>query len=298
VALAENYEHNTEAFHDYLAHLAPQGRLVVQVHDAAEALKTVFMALGALQQRGIGGPAALQHVVLLQRDPGMLEAPDTIHYPMLLLKNTPYTPVESRQQARLAQEAHVTPLFIPHALTTGFLDTLIQSAAALSFNALPMMWRPATDDRPFFYETETFPASLSWLLSVTVLLLLGLHLWHYRRQQPRTTLTTVSTGWLAFFAGTGCAALLAQVALVQRSVLVLGTPHSLWSSYSFRCSVVGEWGAWPVRHCAIAPCGGCSRGVALCWDCSSACTLSPSPVCWPGSNSMPCWRALWRRWGC
>lgn len=224
VALAENYVLTTEAFQDYLAHLAPQGRLVVQVHDAAEALKTVFMALGALQQRGIGGPAALQHVALLQRDPGMLEAPDTIRYPVLLLKNTPYTPAESRQQAHLAQEAHVTPLFIPHAVTTGFLETLIQSAAALSFNALPMMWRPATDDRPFFYETETFPASLSWLLSVTVLLLLGLHLWHAAQQQPRATLTTVSTGWLPFFAGTGCAALLAQVALVQRSVLVLGTP--------------------------------------------------------------------------
>src|SRR5207244_8730870 len=40
VALAENYVLTTEAFQDYLAHLTPQGRLVVQVHDATEALKT------------------------------------------------------------------------------------------------------------------------------------------------------------------------------------------------------------------------------------------------------------------
>jgi protein-L-isoaspartate O-methyltransferase len=223
VALAENYVLTTEAFQDYLTHLTPQGRLVVQVHDAAEALKTVFMALGALQQRGLQGPAALQHVMVLQHDPGALEAPDTVHYPLVLLKNTPYTLAESRQQASLAQEMHLTPLFIPH-VVTGFLELLTQSVATLSFSALPMTWQPATDDRPFFYETAAFPTGIFWLLLVTVLLLLGLHLWYYARQRPGATTALASTGWLPCFAGTGCAALLAQVALVQRSMLVLGAP--------------------------------------------------------------------------
>lgn len=224
MALAENYVLTTEAFQDYLTHLTPQGRLVVQVHDMAEALKTVFMALGALQQRGTGGSAALQHVIVLQHDPGTLEAPDTVHYPLVLLKNTPYTLAESHQQASLVQEMHVTPLFIPHVVTTGLLETLTQSLATLSLSVLPMAWQPATDDRPFFYETDAFPSGVSWLLLLTLLLLLGLHLWHATRQWSGAPTRTVSTGWLPFFAGTGCAALLAQVALVQRSMLVLGAP--------------------------------------------------------------------------
>ena len=224
VALAENYVLTTEAFQDYLARLTPQGRLVVQVHDAVEALKTVDMALGALQQRGIGGPAALQHVVLLQHEPGRFEDPDTMHYPMVLLKNTPYTPAESRQQAILAQEMRVTPLFIPHVITTGFLETLTQPATELSFSTLPMAWRAATDDRPFFYETAPFPPGVLWLFICTLLLLLGLHLWHAVRQRPGPATATGSTRWLPCFAGTGCAALLTQVALVQRSMLILGAP--------------------------------------------------------------------------
>jgi hypothetical protein len=65
-SLAETYVLTTEAFQDYLAHLTPQGRLVIQVHDAAEMLKVVFMGLEALVRRGIAGTDALNHLLILQ----------------------------------------------------------------------------------------------------------------------------------------------------------------------------------------------------------------------------------------
>jgi hypothetical protein len=90
--------------------------------------------------------------------------------------------------------------------------------------ALGRAWRPATDNRPFFYETAADRASLTRLLLVTFLLLGGLHLWHYARQRVAHDTAAGSTAWLPFFAMTGCAALGAQVALLQRYMLVVGSP--------------------------------------------------------------------------
>lgn len=225
-ALVENYVLTTEAFQDYLSHLTPQGRLVVQVHDAAEVLKTVFMGLQALARRGLTGPEAFQHLLVLQEAPTTPDAPITIDAPLVILRNTPYTPAESREHVRMAQAMQFTPLFIPHDPTSSPLAGLLQSAAEISTwpGTLGTTLRPATDDRPFFYETGADLTSLSWVLLAALLLLLGLHLWHYVRQRGCAATASISTGWLPFFAATGCAALAAEGSLLQQYMLVLGSP--------------------------------------------------------------------------
>ena len=225
-ALVENYVLTTEAFHDYLTHLTPQGRLVVQVHDAAEVLKTVFMSLRALARRGITGSEAFHHLVILQEAPYMPDAPITIAAPLIILRNSPYTPPESHEQVSVAQAMQLTPLFIPHDPTSSPLDGLLRSAAEIPVwpGVFGIALRPATDDRPFFYETGADLTGLSWVLLAALLLLLGLHLWHYVRQRGCAAPVSGSTGWLPFFAATGCAALVVQVALLQQYMLVLGSP--------------------------------------------------------------------------
>jgi precorrin-6B methylase 2 len=226
VAMVENYVLTVEAFQDYLAHLTPQGRLVVQVHDVEEVLRAMFMGLAALARRGIPAPETLQHLLILHAAPDSLEAPTPLHPPLMILRNTPYTLTESRQQVSIAQAMQFAPLFVPHVALASPLEVLIQSAMALTTQpaALPLTLQPATDNRPFFYATDADLTGLSWLLLGALLPLLGLHLWHYARQRDDTATATASTAWLPFFAATGYAALSVQVALLQRYVLVLGSP--------------------------------------------------------------------------
>ncbi|MCZ6874650.1 MAG: hypothetical protein O7G88_14155, partial [bacterium] len=222
-ALVENYVLTTEAFQDYLDHLTPQGRLVVQVHDLAEVLKTVAMSLGALSRRGTPRSEALQHILVIQDASSTPDAPTPIDAPLVILKNTPYTPAEGHQQASMARAMHVIPLLIPHVATASPLAGLVADPS-LQLAVLGTILRPATDNRPFFYETNTDLTRLFWLLLIALLVLLGLHLWHYARHRVVDATMMASTAWLPFFAATGCAALLAQVALLQRFMLVLGSP--------------------------------------------------------------------------
>jgi precorrin-6B methylase 2 len=224
-ALVEHYVLTTEAFQDYLAHLSPQGRLVVQVHDTAEVLKTVSMAMDALAPRGIGRDEALDHLLILQETPGMGVGNTIIpiQEPLVILKNTPYTLDESQQQARKAMTMHLTPLFIPHMATDSPLIGLLQSTVNSALH-LTTTVRPATDDRPFFYETDADLASLAWMSVAVLALLLSLLLRYYTRYGRFDSTVSRAPAWLPFVAITGCAALLMQVALLQRFMLVLGSP--------------------------------------------------------------------------
>jgi len=225
-ALVENYVLTVEAFQDYLRHLTPQGRLVVQVHDLAEIVKTVWMGVEALTRSGIPRSEALHHFLILQGSPSTPANSRPIRAPLVMVKTTPYSPAESRWQASLAQIMPITPLFIPYITAVSPLGWLLQSATESppQSRALSATWRPATDNRPFFYETDAALTSLSWISMAVLLMLLGLQLGPYLR--PRSIDATVprATTWLPFFAATGCAALLAQVALLQRYQLVLGSP--------------------------------------------------------------------------
>jgi hypothetical protein len=225
-ALVENYVLTVEAFQDYVAHLTPQGRLVVQVHDAVEVLKTVSMGVEALARRGIPRSEALHHLLVLQGSPSTPGAPIPIEAPLVIVHNTPFELAESQRQARLVQSMQFTPLFIPHVTTASPLGGLLRSAVRkpLQSTVLSTIWRPATDNRPFFYETNAAPRSVPRILIAVFLIVLGLHLWPYLRQRRLEATAPSPTTWLPFFAATGCAALLAQVALLQRYLLVLGSP--------------------------------------------------------------------------
>jgi hypothetical protein len=225
-ALVENYVLTSEAFQDYLAHLTPQGRLVVQVHDVTEVLKTVFMGVTALAHRGVTRSAALQHLLILQKTPAMPDMPILVHAPLMILQNTPYSPAESHRHAARAWDMDFTTLFIPHYPAASPLADLLQDAVEISSDAgaLSTALRPATDNRPFFYETDTALEPLSWVVLTTLSLVLSLLLWHAVRQRRHRATMYISSFWLLFVAMTGCAALGIQGALLQRSLLVLGSP--------------------------------------------------------------------------
>ena len=239
--LVENYALTTEAFQDYLAHLTPQGRVMVQVHDVVEVLKTVLMSLEALARSGNTGPAALHYFLIFQEASDAQDTLLPIHAPVMILKKTPYTPAESQRQTTLMQTMQLTPLFVPHIASASPLDRLLQHMMPFfSQSRGPgIIWPPATDNRPFFYETTADMASFTWLPLATLFLLLVLHLWHYVCQRDLHATTPPSTAWLPFFAATGCAALLAQVALLQRYMLVVGSPTLIFVTLLFPLLVFG-----------------------------------------------------------
>lgn len=243
-AMMEHYVLTTEAFQDYLAHLSPQGRLVVQVHDTAEVLKTISMAMEALAPRGTSRDEALDHLLVLQETPGMADTIIPVQAPLVILKNTPYTPQESQQLVRKAATMQLTPLFIPHVAAASPLTGLLQNVVKPASDPRMATVRPATDDRPFFYETTANSASLSWASVAILLLLVGLHVRYYTRYGRLDATVSRAPPWLPFVAVTGCAALLTQVALLQRLMLVLGSPTLTLAALLFPLLFFGGMGSW------------------------------------------------------
>jgi spermidine synthase len=222
-AQAENYLLTTEAFEDYLAHLTAQGRLVIRIHDAEEMLKIVLMSVQALARRGITAAAALNHLLILQEAPDGQDTPVPLA-PLVILRPTPYTLTESQQHVSMAHTMDLLPLFIPHVADASPLAGLLQRTQTHASLPMGRVVQPATDQRPFFYETDTNLMRSAWVVLAMVLVLLSMSLWYGTRRKHGKSAAWVSPAWLPFFALIGGAGLVTQIALLQRYLVVLGSP--------------------------------------------------------------------------
>jgi spermidine synthase len=157
-SLSEDYLYTTEAFVDYLRHLAPGGMLVVHrwlQTPPSESVRTLTLALSALQRMEIENPT--EDVVALR----------SLYTALLLVKNEQFTPREIEVIKSFAQDKRFDLIYYPgmkpdevnrysileepHYYNT-FIDMLETEDRASFYAAYPFDITPPSDNRPFFFH--------------------------------------------------------------------------------------------------------------------------------------------------
>jgi SAM-dependent methyltransferase len=215
-ALSESYIFTTPAFQQYWQHLAPDGRLAIVAHQGLEGARALITAIKAMNLDGIRLQDALKHVALLMynsSDPNQATS-------LMILQKVPFTTTDVTGLQQAGQTTGMSPLFLPGSyedllkgLVSGQL-TLDQYLAGQDYNLFP-----TTDENPFFFNLNPgIPQPLIILLVIAIaavviylLLLLGV------RHKP--------TGeQLFYFGGLGLGYILIEVPLIQRTLLLVGSP--------------------------------------------------------------------------
>ncbi len=276
-SLVENYVFTLEAFRDYLAHLRPGGRLVIKAHDVMDLTRAFLTALAVLQREGRSPTEAARQLLVFQRDPLLPGDPGGVMYPLLIFRETPYSPREAEEAFTRGVAAGMFPLFVPGVHDALGIRALVQGEQSLQafVAAFPARISPTTDDSPFFYEfSRGLPSHLWWLLAgVVVFLLLVTGVAgkvEGRRIQARARWTSV-----VYFAA-------------------LGGPLCWWRSQS-SSGASSPWASprSPFRW-SSSP-SSPARGSAAIWALGSRTPVWsaawPGRVCWPASSPRPGWRS-------
>jgi spermidine synthase len=157
-SLSENYIYTTEAFTDYLNHLAPGGMLVVHrwlQTPPSESVRVLTLALSALQRMDLEHPA--EHVVALR----------SLYTALLLVKKERFTSQEIEIIKSFSQDKRFDLIYYPgirpsevnrysileepHYYNT-YLDVLETEDRASYLSSYPFDITPTSDDHPFFFH--------------------------------------------------------------------------------------------------------------------------------------------------
>ncbi len=243
--LGENYIYTQEAFKEYLAHLSPDGILVV----------SRWLQLPPTEEVRAGALA----VAALDGEPGeRLLAMRSFSTMLLLVKRTPFTPHEIALAKEFAEarrfdwvaypgmepgEANRFNVLRRDEYYAAFQQLLDRERRALFFAGYEYDITPPTDDRPFFFhffKWEQIPLALQlfgklWqpfggsgylillaLLGLSAVTSGGLILLPVVGMRRKTNLQGL--GDLLFFACLGIGYLFVEIPLIQRFVLFLDRP--------------------------------------------------------------------------
>jgi hypothetical protein len=220
-SLSENYLLTRESLSTYLTRLAPGGRLVVKVHDQAEALRAFLLALAALQDRGESTLQAAQHLLLVnggEDDHGHGGLATGVMFPALVIQRERFNSAQLDGIRTTAGQLQQKLLFVPGGQSNGLPGALATGQVTLAQvqRAVPLRLEIPTDDRPFFYESAPgLPPAVRELVVLALVVCLAVTL---LAGSPRTGFR-----WI-YFAALGTAFMLVEVGLIQRGRLFLGQP--------------------------------------------------------------------------
>lgn len=245
-ALTENNLYTTEAFHDYLTHLTPDGLLSFTrwgFHPPRESLRVVSLAMAALKGLGQNDPA--RNVAVVRENLQQLNhwgAQDTV-----LVSRNPFSASDIALIRSAAAKAHMQVVYWPGTQSpSAFKDLLTAKDPSKFYRSYPFDVRPVTDNQPFFFYTvqprdlwryalhasrasEDYKINsaipvlfavviVSILATLIILCLPPLVLGNYL-PRDRSILRA-----LLLFLFIGAGYILIQVALIQKFVLFLGHP--------------------------------------------------------------------------
>jgi hypothetical protein len=247
-ALSENTLYTTEAFVDYLSRLTEDGVLTFTrwgFDPPRESLRLVSLAIEALDRAGQRDP--WRHVMILREDSARVTeygALDTV-----LVSRQPFTDSDIGRARELLSGGPVKleALYLPGDQPSNAFSQMLSASDRRSFwESYPYAVSPVSDDRPFFFYTvqprevwdflrSARPEAADYKLNRAVPLLFGVLAISIIATAlvlalPRALLgirlpkQPGVVGFLWYFVCLGAGYILIQVALMQKFVLLLGSP--------------------------------------------------------------------------
>lgn len=244
-ALSENNLYTSDAFHDYLSHLTPDGFMAFTrwgFDPPRESLRLLTLADTALARLKPG--AQLKDHVIIVRE-GSTQgwgAKDTV-----MISREPFTAADIERTRTVAKEANIEIVYLPgDPVRNPFGEYLTSSDKAAFLERYQYDVRSLDDDRPFFFYTVQprdlmaflsqaardsadykinravpllFGLMIVSLIAVAVILVLPPLL--LKISLPKEGGTQL---FLLYFLSIGVGYILVQVTLIQKFVLFLGHP--------------------------------------------------------------------------
>jgi hypothetical protein len=185
-----------------------------------EVYRSVALATSTLRSRGITDTR--RHILVVSQPPDQPNpvGPGTIS--TLLVSPQPFSDADLARIEQTARNLNFSVLLSPtHAADTTFANLADASKLDAQLAAIPADLSPPTDNRPFFFKTNSM--LLGGLLTFVVLLTLVFILYPVAAKTELRLLTQDADLTLAF-AAIGIAFMLIEVAQLQRLVVLLGHP--------------------------------------------------------------------------
>lgn len=232
--LAENHVYTVEAFGDYLDRLDRDGWLALVLHDDASLSKALATALLVLRDRGVAAPDLARQIAVVRPPSRPGADPRAIVRPLLVVKREPFSAAESERLTAAMTTLELEPVYIPFAHEVGLIADLVTGPQAIEDFAqvAPYSIAPATDDSPFFFNTERGPPATLLVVAavatavLAVVLLIDSRRWLIRGRPPirgpNQAARRTRLGLL--FAAIGIAYIMLEIALIARAVLFIGPP--------------------------------------------------------------------------
>lgn len=207
-ALSENYIYTLEAFSKYLNLLNPGGKPGLVLHVESELKKAIATSIKALENQGLTREEAVNSIAYLNNSNGM-NSHVRISYPVLIVKNEPFSKSEAEQLKLLADESGKDILHLPY----------IQPDETLVSQDLHS-W-VVTDNSPFFYNggVNSIPVIILFIL-VTIYFIGRKSLRPYQEVLKEPTVKP----FYNYFILLGVGFMLIEIPLIQLFILYLGNP--------------------------------------------------------------------------
>ncbi|WP_245589916.1 spermine/spermidine synthase domain-containing protein [Caldanaerobius polysaccharolyticus] len=218
--LSENYLYTIEAIQDYMDHLTENGKIAFLAHDEEDLSKLAATVIRALNNKGIPIEDTPEYMAIFRQKMAQDEPGDEhIHYPMLIVKNKPFTVSESNKLKNAAAKGQNSILYIPYVVEKGPLYHISKGHLSLTGfeTGFPFNAAPATDDKPYFYNFNKGTTLVLMVILFTVLL------GSVVLFKPIVSRNSILKPAL-YFSGLGIGYMLIETPLIQKFILYLGHP--------------------------------------------------------------------------
>ncbi len=263
-ALSENNLYTSDAFHDYLSKLTPDGMLTFTrwgFDPPRESLRLISLVRVALAQLGETEP--WKHVIIARQ--GSVQgwgAQDT-----MLVSRKPFSATDIQTAKETIARAKMQLIYLPgEGIRSPFADLLLTTEPERFFEKYTYNVTPVDDDRPFFFYTvqprdlwafltTTSKDSADYKINRAVPLLFGLVGISLIATLVILVLPPLVLGsrlpadgrvrrFLLYFLSIGIGYILIQVALIQKFVLFLGHPTYALTVIIFSMLVASSLGSY------------------------------------------------------
>ena len=242
-ALSENYLYTVEALEQYLEHLDKDRGMLVMIRWNIELPRLIPLIYESLHGNGPtigpdgGNREIMDKIVIIENKPSLYFLPSgegSIYPVLVMIKKSSFTAEELQiVKQRVAERAARTILLPTDNVQTKFEKALTDSMASAGspnfqeisgFSSLP----PPTDDSPFFFARERVPSQLLVLLFTVLILsaLLFAILIYYSKFNRMDIVPVLLSNkyYLIFATCIGFGFMFFEITLIQKFLLILGTP--------------------------------------------------------------------------
>jgi hypothetical protein len=228
-AMSENYLVTSEAIHDYLNILTPEGSLILTVHNTWELQRLITTAIFTFEDLGVKSKDALNHFAILESE----------YAPTLVIRKSSFSADDIgywRSIIKKIPSELPVVTFLPYSWDRLYRSDINRMLYAMSQDDEFLQKyidqdkydiSPCRDDSPYFYKVKRgVPGEYLWLLAAIIVFNVVIVGWPMRLLQKKANtkkLQAVIVPLLAFIC-IGIGFMILEVSLFQKLVLYLGSP--------------------------------------------------------------------------